>query len=212
MNSVTIETEKKYWTNNYKYIAGVDEAGRGCLAGPLVCSAVLFKPHTSHIKEINDSKKLTSKQRESLFHMLCEKAYSISITVIDEKIIDKVNIYQATVLGMQYCIELLNPDPEVVLVDGMNIHFSKDIISKKIVKGDNKIMSIAAASIVAKVFRDRIMNNYSLQYPMYGFNNNFGYPTKLHKDTIKKYGVLSIHRKTYKPVKKYLIDNVRCSK
>ncbi len=201
MNLVTLNEEKKYWVHGYNYIAGVDESGRGPLAGPVVCSSVIFPKNIYHIKNINDSKKLSKKQREYLFNIICENAAAISICIVDETIIDKINIYQATIFGMKHCIKQLEPEPEVILVDGMEISFPKQIISKKIIKGDSKVMSIAAASIIAKVTRDNIMYFYHQKYPDYGFNRNSGYPTKLHRDAIYKYGIIDIHRKTFNPVK-----------
>ena len=201
MNSVTINEEKKYWLKGFKYIAGIDEAGRGPLAGPVVCSSVMFRRNIGQIKDIDDSKKLNKKQREYLFNIICEKAFSISICIVDETIIDKINIFQATVFGMKNCIEQLDPMPEVVLVDGMKLPVSDNIIMKKIIKGDSKVMSIASASIIAKVTRDNIMHFYHKRYPDYGFDKNSGYPTRLHKEAINKYGILGIHRRTFKPVK-----------
>lgn len=201
MNFVTLNEEKKYWSCGYQFIAGVDEAGRGPLAGPLVCSSVIFNKNITHIKEINDSKKLSKKQREYLFDIIIKKANNISVCIVDEQVIDKINIYQATIFGMKNCIKMLNIQPEIVLVDGMDIKFSDKILSKKIIKGDTRVMSIASASIIAKVIRDNIMTFYHFKSPQYGFNKNSGYPTTFHKEAIKNYGILNIHRRSYKPIK-----------
>ncbi len=204
MNLITLDEEKKFWLNGHEYIAGVDEAGRGPLAGPVVCASVIFRKNSRHVKEINDSKQLTKKQRENVFSIICDNAVSINICIVDESIIDRINIYQATIFGMTSCIEQSEPRPEVALIDGMKLPPLNNIIMKKIIKGDCKVMSIASASIIAKVTRDNIMNVYHQKYPDYGFNCNSGYPTKLHKEAMLRYGVLSIHRKTYKPVKMLL--------
>ena len=146
MNEVTLNEEKKYWLEGFEYIAGIDEAGRGPLAGPVVCVSVVYKKNIEFINGVNDSKKLNKKQREQLFNIICEKAFSINICIVDEKIIDKINIYQATIFGMKNCIQMCEFQPQVILIDGMDISFSEGMISKKIIKGDGKVMSIASAS------------------------------------------------------------------
>jgi len=203
--SVSTEEEKKFWGQGYKLIAGLDEAGRGPLAGPVVCGGVVLPIYVNleNLKNLNDSKKLSKKQREDLFWKILNIAVDVVVCVVDEKIIDTLNIYQATAFGFKNCVRLFNPKPEIVLIDGMEINF-KNIISKKIVKGDTKVASIAAASIVAKVFRDNIMEYYHKSFPYYQFNKNYGYPTKYHKEAIKKYGILDIHRRSFSPVKKRL--------
>ncbi len=204
MNIVSLDEENNYWSRGYKFIAGVDEAGRGPLAGPLVCSSVIFKKNTPLINKINDSKKISKKLREELFPQICSYAQSISISVVEEKIIDKINIYQATIFGMKNCIYMLSHQPDIVLVDGMDIDLNDHIECKKIIKGDSKVMCIAAASIIAKVIRDNIMELYHIKYPGFKFNKNFGYPTKFHIEAINKYGFLNIHRKSFNPVKSML--------
>lgn len=197
MNTVNLNEEKSLWENGYNFIAGIDEVGRGPLAGPVVISAVVFPKFTKFIKNINDSKKLTKRQREKYFYIIRTIAKDIAVVIIDEKTIDLINIYQATILGMKCCLDLLNPGPEFVLVDGMSfIHQNFSI--KKIIKGDEKVMSIAAASIIAKVTRDNIMEHYHESYPEYKFNKNVGYPTKYHIEAIKQFGESNIHRKSFK--------------
>ncbi len=202
-NSLDFKYEKKLWKKGIKYIAGVDEAGRGPIAGPVVAGAVIFKPDEKDIKGLNDSKKLKKYEREELYYEIIKKAVSIGVGVVPENIIDKINIYQATKLAIYFALNSLKITPQYILVDGMNIEY-KNIKTERIIKGDAKIASIAAASIIAKVFRDRIMENYHLKYPQYKFNTNAGYPTKEHIQAIIKYGILPIHRKSFKPVKNIL--------
>lgn len=201
MKCISLDEEKKYWGSGYRYIAGIDEAGRGPLAGPLVCAAVVFDKDIHFIERIDDSKKLSKTVRETLFYIICRKAISICISIVEENTIDKMNIYQATLFGMKNCIAMMDIRPDVVLIDGMDVPFADNILAKKIIKGDTKVMSIAAASIIAKVTRDDIMTAYHKQYPEYGFNKNYGYPTKFHKEALNQYGLSPIHRKSYKPVR-----------
>lgn len=192
--------ELELMNNNIKIIAGVDEAGRGPIAGPVVAAAVILNNNLEY-NYINDSKKLTKKQRETAFNKLKEEALSISYFVVSEKEIDHINILEATKLAMTKAILNLNIKPEHVLIDAVKLVL--DIPSTSIIKGDQKSVSIAAASIVAKVIRDKIMNDYHLRYPFYDFNNNKGYLTKKHRDAITKYGPCKIHRKSFEPIKSY---------
>ncbi len=201
MYLISLNEENSFWHKGHNFVAGIDEVGRGPLAGPVVSAAVVFPKHVSLIPKINDSKKITKHLREELFPLILKQAIEVSVSVIDENIIDTINIYQATIASMKFCIELLKQKPEIVLVDGHGFSYPPFQI-KGIVKGDTKVMSIAAASIIAKVIRDRIMDHYHFHYPQYGFNKNYGYPTKLHIDAIKTYGCLPIHRKSYNPIKR----------
>lgn len=186
--------ENKYWLNN-EYVAGVDEVGRGCIAGPLVvCSVILPLNYSNDL--INDSKVLSEKKRLILFDEIIDKAISIDLEVVNEKTIDDENIYQATKNAMQRLVE--RSQAKYSLIDAMPLNVSKESIS--IIKGDAVSISIAAASIIAKVVRDEIMDNLDKIYPEYLFKNNKGYPTKAHKESLVKYGVLNFHRKSYKPV------------
>lgn len=188
-----ISYEQPFWNKN-KLVLGLDEAGRGPLAGPLVVAGVILKPDTIH-PLINDSKKLSEKKRLELYDWIIQEAYWFKILVIDEKTIDAQNIYQATKNGMKDIASMVSVD--CVLSDAMPIELeSCEVIS--IIKGDQQSVSIAAASILAKVTRDNIMTEYGKQYPEYGFERHKGYPTKAHYQAIKEHGVLDIHRRSYK--------------
>ena len=183
-----------------KLIAGVDEAGRGPLAGPVVAAAViLFKNH--NITGLKDSKKLSKKNREELYPVIFENAISIGIGRVDEKIIDKINIREATFKAMQMALGKLNPKPDKALIDGEALK-NQIIPNIGIVGGDDIEDCIKAASIIAKVTRDKIMNEYSIVFPEYGFENHSGYGTKYHIEALDKYKSTPIHRRTFKPVKK----------
>ena len=195
------EYENELYNKNITLIAGVDEVGRGPLIGPVVAAAVIL-PKDFFMEEINDSKKLSEKKRDSLYPIIMENALSVGIGVIDENIIDKVNIYEATKLAMIDAINNLNIKPEHILIDAMKLDISIPYTS--IVKGDAKSISIAAASIIAKVTRDKMMYDLNKEHPEYDLGNNKGYGTKKHIEAIKKYGVLKEHRKTFKPVSEYV--------
>lgn len=190
--------EKRLNNQGYKLIAGVDEAGRGPLAGPVVASAVIL-PITDFKEYIFDSKHLSCQKRERAYHEILSKSI-VGIGIIDEKMIDQINIYQATIRAMQMAIANLRVSPEYVIVDG-NMRFDAPCAMQSIVRGDSKSMSIAAASIIAKVTRDRIMLKYDSSYPQYGFARHKGYPTKAHKDALRRFGPSPIHRFTFQPVK-----------
>lgn len=198
-----INFDNSFRNNNIKLIAGIDEAGRGPLAGPVVAAAVIFEPGVS-IFGVNDSKKLNEKQREKLFIEIKEKALDFSIEVIDHLTIDKINILQASLLAMKNATEKLKIKPDLILIDG-NKKFDSDLNIKTIVKGDGKSFSIAAASILAKVTRDKIMKKLSLDFPVYNWEKNKGYPTKFHIEAVKKYGSTFYHRKTF--LKNIFIEN-----
>lgn len=187
--------DKKYFSKDVKYLAGVDEAGRGPLAGPVVAAAVIF--HQSiRIKGVNDSKQLTENQREKLYKKIISSALSYSVSVIAASVIDDINILNATMLAMQLAVNNLTTKPDLILVDG-NRKFQSDIPVIPIVKGDTKSFSIAAASILAKVTRDRLMKNLALEYPLYLWKKNKGYPTKEHREIIRKIGPSPFHRNTF---------------
>ncbi len=187
--------DKKFYSNEIKLIAGIDEAGRGPLAGPVVAAAVIFKKNV-RLKGINDSKLLTEKEREILFDKIISSALSYSVAAVEQSVIDKINILNATMLAMKQTVEILKIKPDLILVDG-NRKFHSDIPVVPIVKGDSKSYSIAAASILAKVTRDRIMKNLAIKYPEYLWAQNKGYPTKRHREIIKRIGPSPIHRKTF---------------
>ncbi len=196
--------EKELIQKGYACVAGVDEAGRGPLAGPVFAAAVIL-PEGEIIEGINDSKKLSPKKRDELYDIIREKAIAVSSASVDEKTIDEINILNATYLAMQKAVAGLNPKPDFVLVDG-NRAPELDIECDTLVKGDAKSISIAAASIVAKVERDRYIIEMAKKYPEYGFEKHKGYGTKEHCEAILKYGPSPIHRKTF--LKKLLGDKM----
>ncbi|GBD90370.1 ribonuclease HII [bacterium BMS3Abin04] len=187
--------DRRYLNKSINKIAGVDEAGRGPLAGPVVAAAVIFDDETV-IDGINDSKKLTEKKREELFELIVNQSLSYGIGIIDQKEIDEINILQAALKAMKAAVNNLNIKPQLILIDG-NKTFNSDIPCKAIVKGDGKSFSIAAASIIAKVTRDRLMINAAKNFPNYLWEKNKGYGTKQHIEAIKKYGLTPLHRKTF---------------
>jgi len=197
-----LEYENKYYDMGYEYIAGVDEAGRGPLAGPVFAAAVIFKKGVV-IPEINDSKKLTEKKREELFDIIVEKALAYSIVSADEKEIDKINILAATLKCFDRAVSTLKIKPDVALIDG-NRCGDMSVPYETIVKGDSKSMSVAAASILAKVSRDRYIYELDKKYPEYNFKKHKGYGTKEHLEAIRIYGPSPIHRLTFKGVKEHV--------
>ncbi|HPX33382.1 MAG TPA: ribonuclease HII [Erysipelotrichaceae bacterium] len=186
--------EKHYWSLD-KLVIGIDEAGRGPLAGPLVVAGVVF-PKDYISEEIYDSKQLTEKKREQLYEVIIRDALYYDVVIVEVEIIEKLNILEATRWGMSEIAKKANVD--IVLTDALKLDINKEVVD--IVKGDQKSISIAAASILAKVTRDRIMYKMDEKYPEYNFKNNKGYPTKQHFKALEKYGITEIHRKNYKPV------------
>ena len=180
---------------NGMYLAGVDEAGRGPLAGPVFAAAVIFDDDVV-IEGINDSKKLSEKKRDELYDVICQKALAYCVYSVDEKRIDEINILQATFEAMRGAVGGLKIRPDCVLVDG-NKSPGLDIMHDTVVKGDSKSMSIAAASVLAKVSRDRFIIKMSEKYPGYGFEKHKGYGTKAHYEAIEKLGICDLHRKTF---------------
>lgn len=179
-------------------VAGVDEAGRGPLAGPVVVAAVIL-PHGLYLPKLNDSKKLSEKVRSELFDLIREKAIAYKTAIIGEKTIDRVNIYQATVNGMYEAILGLSPRPDKVLIDAVKLD-RLPMKSLSLIKGDAKSASIAAASVIAKVTRDRMMEEYDKEYPGYGFAKHKGYGTAEHIKAVKELGVSAIHRQSFEPI------------
>lgn len=186
-------------TLGYKNIAGIDEAGRGPLAGPVVSAAVIL-PHDFLCKGINDSKKLSEKKRNALFPKIKEQAICVAIGLSSHHEIDQINILQASLLSMKRAVNNLSTPPDFLLIDG-KFTLDMDIDQTAVIKGDSKSISIAAASIIAKVTRDAIMKELHGEYPRYNFIQHKGYPTKAHKHAILKYGPCAVHRKTFKGVK-----------
>ncbi len=194
--------EKEAKAKGFNFIAGVDEAGRGPLAGPVVAAAVILKEFEP-ISELRDSKQMTSKQRGRVFEVIKKSALGFGIGIVDVPIIDDINILQAALLAMKIATEKLPMSPDFILVDGnRTFEFPKE--QKAIIKGDQLSQSIAAASVLAKVTRDRIMDEYHKNYPQYGFNKHKGYGTKLHREKIREFKPCPIHRKTFKGVREHL--------
>lgn len=190
------EEEKLYESGKIEYICGIDEAGRGPLAGPVVVAAVVM-PKDSMIEGVNDSKKISEKKREKLFEIIKEEAISYGVGIIDPKQIDDINILNATKLALTNAIKELKVKPDVILVDALTKIDTLGIPYISVIKGDAKIYSIAAASIIAKVTRDRMMMEWDSIYPAYGFAKHKGYGTAFHIQAIKENGICSIHRKTF---------------
>lgn len=188
--------EKQFWQKG-ELVAGVDEVGRGPLAGPVVTAAVIID-HNFDLLEVNDSKKLSPEKRLQLYPKILSEAVSVGIGVKSAAVIDQINIYEADRQAMAQAVKALDVKPNALLVDAMNVPV--DLPQIELIKGDAKSNSIAAASIVAKVFRDKLMDDYDKIYPQYGFPRNAGYGTKEHIDALKKYGPTPIHRKTFAPV------------
>lgn len=188
--------ENIYKDDEIKYICGIDEAGRGPLAGPVVVASAIM-PRNSMIEGVNDSKKISEKKREKVFEQIIKEAVSYGVGIIDENKIDEINILQATKLGLTTSLKELKVKPDFILVDALREINTFDIQYMSIIKGDALSYSIAAASIIAKVTRDRIMLMYDEMYPEYGFAKHKGYGTAAHIEAIKKYGLCPIHRESF---------------
>ena len=189
------EIENGLSSKGCKLIAGVDEAGRGPLAGP-VCAAAVILPQGARIEGVNDSKKLTEKKREALFDIICNTAVAYAIEFVSPTVIDEINIRQATSLAMHNAVQNLDRKADYIIIDG-NDGIPFDTPYEYIIKGDARSQTIAAASILAKVSRDRLMRELDREYPEYGFAKHKGYGTKAHMEAIQKYGVSEVHRKTF---------------
>jgi len=200
-----LKYENGIYAQGYQYIIGLDEAGRGPMAGPLVVAGVIF-PKGYYDERINDSKQLSEKKREALYDLIIEKALAYSIQIIDVDEVDRLNVYRASQQGMLRAIKQIDIKPDFALSDAMPLGDAIEHLS--LIKGDCKSMSIGAASILAKVTRDRIMKEYDKKYPEYHFKKHKGYPTKEHKEALKKYGACPIHRKSFKPVQDVLNEQL----
>ena len=181
---------------DFPLLCGVDEAGRGPLCGPVCCAAVVLKDDFV-CEEINDSKKISEKKREKLFDVIIENAVSYSIVFVDTKTIDEINILNASLLGMKQAVKSLSLTPDLVIVDGNKVPPEMDVETKAVVKGDAKSLSIAAASILAKVSRDRYMEKLHEEYPQYRLDKHKGYPTKLHYELLAEYGIQDFYRRSF---------------
>ena len=195
------EFETELYNNGINFIAGIDEVGRGPLVGPVVTAAVIL-PKDFYDERINDSKKLTEKKRELLYDVIMENAISVGIGISNEDVIDEINILNATKRAMLEAVNNLNVKPEHLLIDAVKLN--TDIPQTSIIKGDAKSESIAAASIIAKVTRDRMMVELDKIHPEYDFKHNKGYGPKKHIEAIRKYGIIKEHRKTFAPCDEYV--------
>ncbi|MCP4482515.1 MAG: ribonuclease HII [bacterium] len=192
------EFDQVFFKKDIKFIAGADEVGRGPLAGPVVASMVIL-PENKRLAGLDDSKKLTEKKRERLYALICAEALALAVSFVGEDKVDDLNILNATKLAMKTCLSDIKITPDLLLIDG-NFLIDTDIKQKSIVKGDAKSAVIAAASIVAKVERDRFMKKIHLKYPEYGFDSHKGYASKKHLEAIQKYGPCKLHRKSFRPI------------
>ena len=192
------EYENELYDKGINLIGGIDEVGRGPLIGPVVAACVIL-PKNYKLEGLTDSKKLSEKKRDKFYNILMKDAVSIGIGIVDEKEIDELNIYQATKKAMDQAVDNMKIKPEHILVDAMPLEL--DIPTTSIIKGDAKSITIAAASVIAKVTRDRMMYELDEKYPMYDLKHNKGYPTKKHLEALKKYGITKYHRLSYGPVK-----------
>ena len=192
-----LDIEVALWNQGYHRVVGVDEAGRGPLAGPVVVAGVILNPNTADPLDVDDSKKLSESRREAIFEAIISGSIGHQIEVLGNIEIDELNILNATLKGMQQAVEALKPDPDYVLIDGNRLP-KLTLPAQAIVKGDQKSKSIAAASILAKVTRDKIMQGYDEEFPKWEFSKHKGYPTKRHKELLQQYGPTPIHRKTFR--------------
>ena len=190
------QIEKDLYAKGFEYICGIDEAGRGPLAGPVVVAGVIM-PKDSMIEGVNDSKKVSEKKREKLYDLILEEAISYSVAIIGQDVIDDINILNATKQGVTEVVEGLDVKPNLIVVDALTHINTKGIPYESIIKGDAKCYNIAAASIIAKVTRDRIMRQWDEVYPQYGFEKHKGYGTAAHIAAIKEHGLTPIHRKSF---------------
>ena len=199
-----LEYENQYYDKGYEHIIGLDEAGRGPMAGELVVAGVIF-PKGYYDERIYDSKQLSAKKREKMFDIIIEHALAYHIEIISVEDVDKLNVYRASQIGMEKCVDVLKRKNIFALTDAMPLH---NIEHLPIIKGDSLSLSIAAASILAKVTRDRLMEKHALEYPGYGFEKHKGYVTKAHKEALLKLGPCPIHRKSFKPVQLLLREQI----
>jgi ribonuclease HII len=198
--------EKRLWNLDYENIAGCDEAGRGPLFGPVVAASVIL-PHDFVLEGLNDSKKLSEKKREKYYPIIMEKALAVSVSIVEADEIDKINIYEASRQGMLRATNSLKVKPDYIITDAMPLDGFTSVPHEAIIKGDAKSITIAAASVIAKVTRDRIMYEIDKVHPEYEFKKHKGYPTKKHLELIEKYGIIDGYRRTYGPVKKYIEEH-----
>lgn len=200
------ENEKRLWDLSYENVVGCDEAGRGPLFGPVVAASVIL-PHNFVLEGLNDSKKLTEKKREEYYPIIMANALAVGVSIVSAKEIDEINIYEASRQGMLRAIDSMNVKPDYILTDAMPLDGFTNIPHEAIIKGDAKSITIAAASVIAKVTRDRLMYEEDKKHPEYEFAKHKGYPTKKHIELLNKYGIIDGYRHTYGPVKKLLEEH-----
>ncbi len=193
---VSDELERQLVSQGFCFVAGLDEVGRGCLAGPVVAAACILDPSKPLPKGLNDSKKLSAKEREKLAGEIIKTSVAYSIAQVEAEEIDKINILQATKKAMKMAVEKLRPAPDFLLIDALTLESVK-IPQKSIIRGDSTFASIAAASIIAKVYRDDLMKKLDKIYPVYGFAKHVGYGTKMHLEALRKYGPCPLHRRSF---------------
>lgn len=198
MNTDLYQYEKELWNKNINLVGGIDEVGRGPLIGPVVAACVIL-PKDFKLEGLTDSKKLSEKKREQFYDVIMDKALSVGIGQASEKTIDEINIYEATKVAMKEAVQNSKIKPEHILVDAMPL--SLDVPTTSIIKGDAKSITIAAASVIAKVTRDRMLVELDKKYPMYDLKNNKGYGTKKHLEALREYGITKYHRLSFAPVK-----------
>lgn len=207
-----IELEKKLWGKGYKYVVGIDEAGRGPLAGPVSAGAVVINSEDMVIPLVRDSKKMSEKQRLEVFEEIKEKSLAWGVCMIDNETIDALGIQEAVKIAMKSALkqveDMLKSKADYLIIDGSNVESIEGYSLEKIKKGDLKHYSISAASILAKVTRDEYMKEVSKKYPEYGFEKHVGYGTKVHMEALKEYGPCKIHRRSFAPVRKLLIKDL----
>ena len=196
--------EKELYQKGYKFIAGTDEVGRGPLVGPVVAASVIL-PQNYQLEGLTDSKKLSEKKRDIFYDIIMNDAISVGVGVVSEEIIDEINILEASRLAMNKSLNNLNVKPDYILSDAMKLE--RDVPVLPIIHGDASSITIAAASVIAKVTRDRLMVEFGEKYPEYEFANHKGYPTKRHIELVKKYGVLKEYRKTFKPISEMIKES-----
>lgn len=198
-----LKYEKELYLQGYNFIAGTDEVGRGPLVGPVVAAAVIL-PKNYELEGLNDSKKLSEKKRNLYYDIIMQDAIAVGVGIVSETIIDEINILEASRLAMNNALDKLNVKPDYILSDAMKL--DRDVPVLPIVHGDASSITIAAASVIAKVTRDRMMEELGKIYPEYEFERHKGYPTKRHIELVKKYGVLKEYRKTFKPISEIIIE------
>lgn len=207
-----IKLEEKLWNQGYHFVVGIDEAGRGPWAGPVSAGAVVIDSSTKILDMVRDSKKMSEKQRNEAFELIKENCLGWGIGLVSAKEIDDIGIQKAVLKAMRLALdgveEMISKKADYIIADGSNILMIDGYPMEKIIKGDLNHYSIACGSILAKVERDRIMKEYAIKYPQYGFDHHVGYGTKLHMEALSKYGVCDIHRRSYKPVAKYVLERI----